>query len=190
MEMETHSYYLSQEISHLQNLFSSHFDSDFPALPPADDQAAPVFVRGRRYALYAEKREARIRQRLSRATYSPLPPPAKKKVSFEFDQDAGHGRVFQRVENEMMRSVPDFSLLRKENKKPVPGSPLTSLRTPPKSPGVGLPSRNVCGLRPKKDVGVVSRSYASIKELKGFSSPSQQSLGGGRVRGVGFRGGY
>lgn len=188
MEMETHNHYLNQELCHFQSLFSSHFDSDVPPLPLADAQAAPVFVRGRRYALYAEKREARIRQRLARATYSPLPPPARKKVSF--DHDAGHGRVLQRVENELMRSVPDFSSLRKENKKPVPGSPLTSFRTPPKSPGIGLPSRNACGIRAKKEVGLVSRSYASMKELKGFSSPSQQSLGGGRVRGAGLRGGY
>ena len=159
--------------------------------------------RGPRYEAYAELREKKLRMKYIRQQQREeeeseelepkllIPTPPRKQVKFQ-------GGSRRKGSSVLAHSVPDFSaVLRKENRKPVVNVlPSVMELTPPSKSfskgGSGLLSSSRgsksanAGEKKKRGGGVLMarKSYATIDELKSFSSATANAING-EGRGVG-----
>lgn len=175
---------------------------DQPVVPPphlrSDTETYFVIERGPRYRAYAELREARLRRKHMRQpepeSSEPIQTPPKKQVRFQ-GSSFGGGRKRPSI---LAQSVPDFSsVIRKENRKPMNALPPLLEMTPPSknwpkvnavaSSGSGRGSKSA-NAGEKKGRMMVRKSYACVEELKGLSSASFTSIGGGGIGGRSLRG--
>lgn len=159
--------------------------------------------RGPRYRAYAELRESKLRLKHSRPDEPEeelkltLTPPLKKQVKFQSNVDSR--RKVSSSSSVVAQSVPDFSsMLRKENRKPPPPmSAIMETTTPPakslskaKSLSNSRGSKSANAGDSKKSVMMARKSYASLEELKGFSSAAANAINGenrGGRRVLGYR---
>ncbi|ERN19717.1 hypothetical protein AMTRI_Chr02g215160 [Amborella trichopoda] len=163
---------LSQQLMHLQCALASWSNPDLPSIPTPSTKYPPL-ERGRMYQAYSEKREAKLQEK-HRKAQAPAPSRPMKQVSFGLETKGALQTRKDTCILDVARSVPDFgSALRKENKKPL----LPSSMTPPppqKKSCSGWGSRS----EEKKGVSKVSKSYANIKDLRGFSTAAAQAING------------
>ncbi|XP_057492074.1 uncharacterized protein LOC130777678 [Actinidia eriantha] len=144
-----------------------------------------VMERGPRYQAYAELRESKLRMKNSRPQsqdHEPNLSPPKKQVKFQgnFPSTPPNRRKGSSV---LTQSVPDFSsALRKENRRPVSALPPVAEKslTPPL---ISKREKKFGGSRSAEKRsgggGVLARkSYASMEELKGFSSAAANAING------------
>ncbi|XP_061347093.1 uncharacterized protein LOC133292661 [Gastrolobium bilobum] len=156
--------------------------------------------RGPRYEAYAELREKKLRMKYLRQqedeekeepeVVEPKLPPTPPRKQVKFQGGFASGRKGSSV---LAQSVPDFSAaLRKENRKPVNMLPTVMELTPPsksfsKGCGVlsssrGSKSANAGEKRRGGGGGggvlMARKSYASIDELKSFSSVTANAING------------
>lgn len=169
--------------------------------------------RGPRYRAYAELRESKLRMKNNMRSQIDEPQsktltPPKKQVKFQGNfhgtRKGSSSSSSSSSYSVLAQSVPDFSsALRKENRKPPAMSrlpPMMESTTPPppasknvaringimsKLGGGGSKSANA---GEKRNGGLMARkSYASVEDLKGFSSAVQNAIvgenrgGGGRT---------
>ncbi|KAL6324609.1 hypothetical protein AAG906_013422 [Vitis piasezkii] len=147
-----------------------------------------IMERGPRYRAYAELRESKLRRKNARQEAtdheSRLTPP-KKQVKFQGNSNAA-GR---RGSSVLTQSVPDFSAaLRKENRKPANPLPAVLEMTPPATKSskmysvvakLGGSKSASAGEKKGGGGGLMARkSYASVEELKGFSSAAANAING------------
>ncbi|KAF8399100.1 hypothetical protein HHK36_014966 [Tetracentron sinense] len=152
---------------------------------PNPIQSSPgslTLERGPRYKAYTDLRDSKLRmKKQSDEPESTLSPP-KKRVMFQGTVPVS-GRAGTSV---VAQSVPDFSAaLRKENRRPVSALPSMLEMTPPTSKYMkgGVMSKlggsKSANAGEKRGGGVMTRkSYASVEELKGFSSAAASAING------------
>ncbi|KAK7295779.1 hypothetical protein RJT34_18691 [Clitoria ternatea] len=148
------------------------------------------FERGPRYQAYAQLRERKLRMKYTRQEYeqecqqqqqeeTKVATPPRKQVKFQGCGRKGSSLVAQ--------SVPDFSAaLRKENRKPVNTLPTVMELTPPSKKGCGVlsssrGSKSANAGEKRRGVVMARKSYATIDELKNFSSATANAINGERT---------
>ncbi|CAL0299133.1 unnamed protein product [Lupinus luteus] len=158
-----------------------------------------IMERGPRYKAYSELRETRIRIRHKQQVEEEKPKvittPPRKQVKFQ-----GNLVSMRKGSSSIIaQSVPDFSAaLRKENKKPVTNNvnknntllPSLMEMTPPMksfcnnnnglllSGSRGSKSENATREKKKGSILMARKSYASVEELKSFSSATNNAING------------
>ncbi|XP_027351479.1 uncharacterized protein LOC113862602 [Abrus precatorius] len=146
--------------------------------------------RGPRYEAYAELRERKLRMKYLRQQEleeyeevekeeAKVPTPPRKQVKFQASGRKGSSLVAQ--------SVPDLgAALRKENRKPMVNMlPTVMELTPPSKSGYGVlsssrGSKSANAGEKRRGGGILTarKSYATIHELKSFSSATANAING------------
>ncbi|XLU55566.1 hypothetical protein S245_050214, partial [Arachis hypogaea] len=160
--------------------------------------------RGPRYEAYAELRERKLRMKYPRQQEreeeeseelepKQLPTPPRKQVKFQ----SGLRKGSSVSASALAQSVPDFSaVLRKENRKPVNALPSVMELTPPSksyyskggvlsSSSRGSKSANAGEKKKGGGILMARKSYATMDELRNFTSATANAINGEGSRGVG-----
>ncbi|MED6169426.1 hypothetical protein PIB30_021227 [Stylosanthes scabra] len=165
--------------------------------------------RGPRYQAYAELRERKLRMKYLRQQEreeeeseelvepkQQLPTPPRKQVKFH---QSGLRKSSPVSVSSLAQSVPDFSaVLRKENRKPVNALPSVMELTPPSksyyskggvlsSSSRGSKSANAGEKKKGGGILMARKSYATMDELRNFTSATASAINGEGSRGGGAR---